>query len=203
MQLNSDILKKIFPLGRNNELYLPHLNKLLPEYAVNTPLRIAHFLAQVGHESAQLNTVSENLNYSYAGLLKVFGKYFNLRTAALYARKPEKIANRVYANRMNNGDEKSGDGWKFRGRGLIQCTGRSNYERLAKFIDKPVEETVAYLETPEGAVLSAVWYWHERRINTIADRDDLEAVTRAVNGGLNGLKDRRIYLQRAKAALKI
>lgn len=203
MQLNSDLLKKIFPLGRNNELYLPHLNKLLPEYAVNTPLRIAHFLAQVGHESAQLNTVSENLNYSYAGLLKVFGKYFNLRTAVLYARKPEKIANRVYANRMNNGDEKSGDGWKFRGRGLIQCTGQSNYERLAKFIDKPVEETVAYLETPEGAVLSAVWYWHERRINTIADRDDLEAVTRAVNGGLNGLKDRRIYLQRAKAALRI
>ena len=202
MQLNKDILQRIFPLGKNYDLYLPHFNVFLLKYDINTPLRLAHFLAQVGHESTQLNVVTENLNYSYAGLLRVFGKYFNIRTAILYARKPEKIANRVYANRMNNGDEASGDGWKFRGRGLIQCTGRSNYSRLAKFIDKSLEDTIAYLETPEGAVLSAVWYWHERKINAIADRDNLEAVTRAVNGGLNGLKDRRIYLQRAKDVLK-
>ena len=206
MQLNSNILRRIFPEGRNNEVMLPHLSNLLPKYDINTPLRIAHFLAQIGQESSQMNILIENLNYSYLRLLKVFPRYFNVKTAYEYARKPEKIANRVYNDKYRGpksklGNTAEGDGWKFRGRGLKQCTGRSNYERFAKFIDKSLDDTIAYLETPEGAVLSAVWYWHERRINALADWDNLEAVTRAVNGGLNGLKDRRIYLQRAKAAL--
>ena len=162
----------------------------MKRYEINTPKRLAHFLSQCGHESGGFRVFSENLNYSTEGLLKTFSKYFDAKTAAEYARKPERIANRVYASRMANGNEASGDGWRFRGRGLIQLTGRANYTAY----DKAVSENV--LENPDlvaGALAldSAGWFWHTNGLNKIADAGDVTAVTKRVNGGTHGLADRQ------------
>lgn len=164
---------------------------LLSFYGINTPLRLAHFMAQIDHESG-LKPISENLNYSRTGLRNIFGKYFTNDTQAqLYAREPEKIANRVYANRMGNGDEKSGEGWKYRGRGFIQITGKSNYFRLHIDTDLDCVKNPDLLLVEVNAMISACWYWRLANCNASADINDIEEVTRRINGGLNGLAHRK------------
>lgn len=168
---------------------------LFDSYGINTKLRIAHFMAQIEHESG-LKPISENLNYSAKGLMQTFGKYFDTEESLLYARKPEKIANRVYANRMGNGDEKSGEGWKYRGRGFIQITGKYNYIMLSKdtrinFLDNP-----DLLLTEANSLISALWFWNKHKLNLLADKNDIKGITRIINGGYNGLTHRKELLNK-------
>jgi putative chitinase len=167
-------------------------------FEVDTPERVAGFLSQVGHESGGFRYTSENLNYSPARLMQVFPKYFpNESLANAYGRQPEKIANRVYANRMGNGDETSGDGWRFRGRGLIQLTGKENY--LAFMMEA---DNMALLEPDSVAVLPSLaadcagWYWRKYGLNALADKRDVVGMTRRINGGTNGLDDRQMRYAR-------
>lgn len=173
------------------------INETLTEFQINTAERIAMFVAQIGHESGYLKFVKENLNYSAEGILKTFPKYFDAAEASQYARKPEAIANRVYANRMGNGPESSGDGFKFRGRGLIQVTGRSNYTLCSNFIGVNVVKDPIYLEVPIGASRSAGWFWKTKGLNDVADDGDIVRCTKIINGGLNGLEDRRTLWENA------
>lgn len=176
-------------------VFVEPINITLERFEINTPERVAMFLAQVGHESAGLSAVVENLNYSVAGLRSTFPKYFPTNEIAeTYARNPMRIANRVYANRLGNGPETSGDGWKFRGRGLIQITGRDNYARIAKDLDIDCINHPEILESPLYAALSAGQYWEWRGLNNISD---VQTVTRKINGGLNGLYDRTARYQKA------
>jgi putative chitinase len=177
------------------------LETLASKYEINSGLRLAHFLAQAAHESGGFKVVEENLNYSADGLRGIFGKYFKDRDPDEYARQPEKIANVVYASRMGNGDTDSGDGYKFRGRGLIQLTGRSNYTALSGDLGVDLEEVVEFLGTPEGAVESAAWFWHKNGLNSLADKDDVVAVTKKINGGTIGLEDRTSHTERFKEIL--
>lgn len=175
------------------------VNPLFEKYEITTTNRIAGFLAQCGHESLNFTRKEENLNYSVAGLKKHFGKYFKTDDEALsYARNPQKIASRVYGNRMGNGDEASGEGWKFRGRGYIQLTGKRNYEGFAKAIGKTLEEAVAYAETDEGALESALYYWDREKLNKHCDNDDILTMTKAINGGTNGFEDRKSRYEKCK-----
>ena len=188
-----------------NNPYIDHwhsaLIQLPDDYEINTPQRIAHFVAQCAHESGGFRFIRENLNYSVAGLTRVFGKYFPTQELARqYAHQPEKIANRVYANRMGNGNEASGDGWRYCGRGLIQLTGKDNYTFFAGSLGIAVEEAAEYLATFEGAAQSACFFWQENSLNRFADANDILRLTRAINGGTKGLEDRE---QRTKLALKI
>lgn len=181
--------------------YVDPLNEIASYYEMNTPERLGGFLAQIAHESGGFNAIKENLNYSGEGLLGTFGKYFPTDTfAKQYARNPEMIANRVYANRMDNGNEASGDGFKFRGRGLIQITGRANYTKLAEALDMTLDECTDYLETPEGAVASAGWFWDTNKLNAYCDRGDFVGLTKRINGGTKGLLERQ---QNYKVALKL
>lgn len=159
---------------------------------VTTPLRQAMFLAQCSHESGGFKFKVENLNYSAEALHKVFKKYFpTLAEAQKYARQPEKIANKVYANRMGNGDEKSGDGFRYRGRGYIQLTGKNNYRNFAHFQNKELnDEFLQWCESDEGAICSALWFWHTNNLNKLADAGDIKECTKRINGGYNGLEDR-------------
>lgn len=178
--------------------YLDHwhrvLEQLLPDYDINTPRRIAAFIAQCAHESGNFRTIKENLNYRAETLRKIFPKYFPTdELARQYASRPNKqeaIANRVYANRMGNGPEESGDGWRYCGRGLIQLTGKHNYQAFAASIETPVEEIPEYLATFEGAAQSACWFWETNNLNALADAGDIVAMTRRINGGTIGLEDR-------------
>ena len=170
------------------------LNQLLPDYDINTPQRVAAFVAQCAHESAGFRVLKENLNYKAASLRKVFPRYFlDDATANRYASLPNKqeaIANRVYSNRMGNGPEESGDGWKFCGRGLIQLTGKENYTWFAASISITVEEASEYLQTFEGAAQSACWFWENNNLNQWADKGDIITLTKRINGGTIGLDDR-------------
>ena len=170
---------------------------ILELYGVNTSLRLSHFFSQISHESG-LKPISENLNYSEDGLLNTFGKYFNKTTAKLYARKPEKIANRVYANRMGNGNEASGEGWKYRGRGFIQITGKENYFRLANDTDIDCLKNPDLLLEEANAMISACWFWKLKNLNKLADKDDIKEITRRINGGYNGLEHRKELLIKYK-----
>lgn len=203
--LTSAQLREIMPRAsqENIEKYLDPLNKKVPQFEINTPLRKAHFIAQVAHESGSFRYSMENLNYSAKALRDVFGKYFpSEELANEYARKPEKIANRVYGNRMGNGDEQSGDGWKFRGRGLIQLTGRDNYRRCGEAIGLNLEEDPDQVsDNPEVSVMAVGWYWQSNNLNHYADQDDIKKVTKIINGGYHGLEDRMAFLKRAKAVL--
>ena len=163
------------------------------KFGVNTPLRLAHFLAQTGHESGGFKAVVENLNYSANGLTNIFKKYFTPESAKEFERKPEKIANIVYANRMGNGNQASGDGFRFRGRGYIQLTGRNNYTAF----DKSVEDDILAnpdLVSTKYPLLSAAWFWSNNGLNSISDQgsseDVVTKVTKRVNGGVIGLPDR-------------
>lgn len=184
------------------EEYIDALNTVLPENGIDTPLRVSHFLAQVIHESSHFKTNVENLNYSASALQSVFKKYFpNEIIANEYARKPEKIANRVYANRMGNGDEASGDGWKYRGRGLIQLTGKNNYTSCKTDMKIDIVKNPDLLLVPEYALKSACWFWNKNNLNQYADKDDIITITKRINGGTNGLDDRKSILSKAKKIL--
>ena len=178
--------------------YIDHwyeaLNEILPDYEINTPQRVAAFMAQCAHESGGFRVLKENLNYKAPSLRKIFPKYFpDDATANHYAglaNKQEAIANRIYANRMGNGDEASGDGFRYCGRGLIQLTGKENYTWFAASLDIPVEEASEYLQTFEGAVQSACWFWESNNLNQWADKGDILTLTKRINGGTIGLEDR-------------
>jgi putative chitinase len=195
--INADTLKRILPSCKDPETWSFELSDVLPHYDITTKERIASFLAQTGHESAHYNILVENLNYSQDGLRKVFPRYFpDDQTAFRYARQPKWIASRVYANRMGNGGEQSLDGWKFRGRGLIQVTGKNNYTRCSNFLfgDDRLLENPDLLLDPKNALLSACWFWHETNLNRFAA--DVNRTTRLVNGGTKGLADRTAIYQR-------
>ncbi|MBV8047896.1 MAG: glycoside hydrolase family 19 protein [Paludibacterium sp.] len=168
----------------------PALSAACGRYQIDTPRRIAAFLSQVGVESAGLSALCENLNYSAAGLLATFPTHFDAAEAAAYARQPQKIADRVYACRMGNGDEASGDGWTYRGRGLIQITGRAGYAACGLALGLDLLAQPALLELPADAALSAAWYFASHGCLALADAGDVRGVTRAINGGLNGYAQR-------------
>lgn len=174
------------------------LTQLLPDYEINTPKRIAAFIAQCAHESGGFRFLSENLNYKAESLMKVFPKYFHdMDTARAYAKKPEKIANKIYANRMGNGDEASGDGFRYRGRGLIQLTGKDNYTWFAASLEISPEEAAEYMQTFEGAAQSACWFWETNNLNREADAGDILKMTKKINGGTIGLEDRKKHYEHA------
>ncbi len=180
------------------------LNEILPEYGINTPERVAAFIAQCAHESGGFKFLKENLNYRAESLLKVFPKYFKtLDEAKAYEKKPEKIANRIYGNRMGNGPEESGDGFRYCGRGLIQLTGKENYSWFAASLEIPVEEASEYLETFEGAVQSACWFWETNNLNQWADKKDILTLTKRINGGTIGLDDRIKHFNHALHVLGV
>jgi putative chitinase len=188
--------------------YIDHwysaLEQLLDDYEINTPQRVAAFIAQCAHESGNFVFIKENLNYKAASLQKVFPKYFpNADIAAQYANRPEMIANRVYANRMGNGPEESGDGYRYCGRGLIQLTGKDNYTFFAGSLDITVEEAAEYLTTFEGAAQSACWFWESNNLNALADRGDILTLTKRINGGTIGLEDRIKHYNHALHVLGI
>jgi len=189
-----------FCIGNNP--YLEHwadaLNKILPDYDITTPQRVAAFVAQSAHESGGFTALHENLNYRAVTLRKVFPKYFPTdEMAAQYAQQPERIANRVYGGRMGNGDEASGDGFRYCGRGLIQLTGKSNYQAFADSVQMPVEEVPAFLATFEGAIQSACWFWESNNLNQYADSGDILTMTKRINGGTIGLADRQAHYNHA------
>ena len=192
--LTREQLAQLIPGNPYLDNWLEALNEILPEYEINTPKRVAAFVAQCAHESGGFRALKENLNYKAATLRKVFPKYFPTDAIANeYANKPNKqaaIANRVYANRMGNGPEESGDGFRYCGRGLIQLTGKENYTWFAASLEIPVEEAAEYLQTFEGAVQSACWFWETNNLNQWADKGDILTLTKRINGGTIGLEDR-------------
>ena len=186
-----------------NNPYLDHwtdaLNKILPDYGIDTPQRVAAFIAQAAHESGNFTALHENLNYRAETLRKVFPKYFPTdELAQQYAHNQAAIANRVYANRMGNGPEESGDGFRYCGRGLIQLTGQQNYQSFADSIETSLEQIPDFLQTFEGAVQSACWFWENNNLNQYADTDDILTMTKRINGGTIGLEDRKRHYEHAK-----
>ena len=186
------------------------LNKAMDKFSINTPERQAAFLSQLGHETAGLSLVEENLNYSTDGLLRVFSKYFASRSAAdRYARKPEKIANLVYSGRMGNGDEASGDGWKYRGRGPIQLTGKTNYREAGRALGYDLLSSPELVSDPEVGSLVAAWFWSRSNLNKYADRKDNVTISKIINTGnpdtpasrVVGLQDRMKQYDTALKAL--
>jgi len=199
-------LDKCRAILQNNQ-YSEHwheaLCKILPDYDINTPERVACFLGQTMVESAGYKALIENLNYRPETLVKIWPSHFqNMDIANQYAHQPEKIANRAYAGRMGNGDEASGDGWNYCGRGLIQITGKANYAAFAESIDTPVEQVPEFLGTFEGAVQSACWFWENNNLNALADNGDVLGITKKVNGGTLGLEERQHYTQLAHQVLQ-
>jgi putative chitinase len=201
-----ELLQKVCPKTKKEilETYVAPINKVAKAYGIlDNHKRVAAFLAQIAHESGGFNFTKENLNYNAKALQSVFKKYYPTeKDAIIHERKPEQIANRVYASRMGNGDEKSGDGWTYRGRGLIQLTGKENYTKFSESIKKPLKEAVDYLETAEGAVESAAWFWNKNKLNELCDKDDFTTLTKRINGGTNGLEDRKHHYEIALKALK-
>lgn len=187
---------KLFPNCNNPDEIVNKMNKLFPLYNITTTERVASFVAQCGHESGGWRVFTENLNYSANALNSVFPKYFKNagRDANKYARQQEKIANVVYANRMGNGDERSGDGWKYRGRGPIQLTGKNNYKKFSEFANVDfVANPDLITSNIEYLLLSAIWFWNENKLNQYADQNDIKGQTKRINGGYNGL-DERLHL---------
>lgn len=197
----------IMPLaGRSRAaLFIDPLNAAMAEFGIDTPARAAAFLAQAAHESSQLRDLVENLNYSADGLMQTWPRRFSPVEAAAYARHPERIANKVYASRMGNGDEASGDGWRYRGRGIFQITGRGNYAACSGALfgsQDTLLNNPELLEQPENACRSAGWFWQHRELNQWADADDFKTLTIRINGGLNGWTDRIGYHGRALNVLE-
>jgi putative chitinase len=196
--LNQDQLSQIIPGNPYIEHWYKALSEALPDYDINSPQRVASFLAQCGHESGGFTAIKENLNYKAESLMRVWPRYFpDTKTAQAYAHQQEKIANRAYANRMGNGDEASGDGYRFCGRGLIQLTGRSNYQAFADSIEEDINNLPEYLATFEGCVQSACWFWEANNLNQYADNYDLLTMTKKINGGTLGLDDRTARYKKA------
>jgi putative chitinase len=204
--LTVDQLRAMIPTNKDIDAWCEELNKALPKYEITTDQRIAGFISQCAHESMDFNALSENLNYREETLNKVFPRYFGpgKRNAAEYAKNPEKIANYVYMDEFRTsklGNTQPGDGWRFRGRGLKQLTGRDNYSRFAKDYDMTAEEAAEWLETKEGALASALWFWNTNKLNAIADTGNVAALTKKINGGDIGLADRQARYAKAMAAL--
>lgn len=198
MQISTAQLQQIIPSNPYVSQWADALTKILPDYGIDTAQRVSGFLAQCAHESAGFTALSENLNYRKESLRRVFGKYFASDTLAeQYAHKEPMIANRVYANRMGNGDEASGDGYRYCGRGLIQLTGKDNYQAFAESVEMSVEDVPAYLATFEGAVQSACWFWETNNLNQYADKNDIVTMTKRINGGTIGLEDRIKHYEHA------
>jgi len=196
----------MLPRDRSAAVWHPVLLDSLTRYQINTVNRVAAFMAQCAHESADFTVLEENLNYSASGLLRVFSKYFTADRAAQCERQPEVIANIVYANRMGNGPTESGDGYAFRGRGIMQITGRSNYTIASNDIygsDFLIQHPwiVGSDQKPEVAVEVACWFWNRNRLNRLADDDDIDGITYRINGGWNGKEERTAYYQRNKNIL--
>jgi putative chitinase len=202
MEITADIIKSLYPQYKHPDDLAEVLTEQFEKYEINTVNRAAGFLAQCGHESNGFTVLKENLNYSAEGLTKIFHKYFpDLASATPYARQPQKIANKVYANRMGNGPESSGDGFKYCGRGAIQLTGHDNYAAFAKSVGMTIDEAVHDLETLDGAIESACWFWKKNGLNAICDNDDIVLMTKRINGGTIGLDDRKKHYEHAKELL--
>ena len=204
--LTVDQLRAMIPTNKEVEEWCEELNKALPKYDITTDKRIAGFISQCAHESMDFTAMSENLNYREETLNKVFPRYFGpgKRNAAEYAKNPEKIANYVYMDEFRTsklGNTQPGDGWRFRGRGLKQLTGRDNYTRFAKDYNMTAEEAAVWVETKEGALASALWLWNTNNLNAIADTGNVAALTKKINGGDIGLADRQARYAKAMAAL--
>lgn len=202
MQITSAQLAEILQISSSLAgSWVSPLNAAMDKYSINDVNRISAFIAQVGHESARLSVTVENLNYSTAGLLGTFPKYFDSTSAPLYANKPEMIANRVYANRFGNGPEESGDGWNNRGRGLIQLTFKDNYIAASRGIGVNFLADGSLLEGKDYAALSAGWFWNSKGLNAYADRGDFDTTTKRISGGFTGKADRDFLYQRALKVL--
>ena len=202
--LTSEQFAELFPRCADPDGWVDAMNEVFPKYEIDTPKRIAAFIAQCGHESGGWRVFSENLNYSAKALDAVFGKYFVRagRDAEEYHRQPEKIANVVYADRMGNGDTDSGDGWRYRGRGPIQLTGKNNYTRFSEDMDvEAVDNPDMVSEDKEVALMSAIWYWNTNNLNKYADSGDIKTLTKRINGGYIGLEDRIHHWEEALKAL--
>ena len=198
----------MIPSNKEPEEWYENVVDMFMKYDIITPLRIAGFMAQCGHESADFNRLEENLNYSENALNSVFGRYFGegKRDAAEYARKPEKIANYVYQDEFRSkrgqmGNTEEGDGWRFRGRGIKQLTGRNNYTAFGKTVGMTAEEAAEYVATKKGALESACWFWSTNNIDKYADNDDIVGMSKRINGGTIGLDDRKFRYERAKQIL--
>lgn len=186
----------------------PHLVEAMKKFNIDSELRVSHSLSQFLHESGNFKFVSENLNYSASGLRGTFPKYFpDDATANAYARQPEKIANKVYASRMGNGDFASGDGWRFKGRGYVQCTGKNTYVAFGTFMAEDFTKNPDLLATPKYASLSACWFFSKNGLNAIADKgatdDVVKQITLKINGGYNGLSDRQTKFKEVYALFKV
>jgi putative chitinase len=207
MNLTIEQLKQLLPKNPYVDHWHQALTQLLPDYEINTAQRIAAFVAQCSHESAGFTALKENLNYKAVSLRKIFPKYFSSDDLAnAYANMPNKqeaIANRVYASRMGNGDEHSGDGYRYCGRGLIQLTGKSNYQSFADSLEMNVEDVPEYLATFEGAAQSACWFWETNNLNQWADKGDIITLTKRINGGTIGLEDRIKHYEHALHVLGV
>lgn len=201
MELTLDQLKQLLPRNPYVKQWHSALSRLLPDYEINTPQRIAAFVAQCAHESGEFTALRENLNYKAVTLRKIFPRYFPTdELAQQYAAMPNKqqaIANLVYANRMGNGPPESGDGYRYSGKGLIQLTGKDNYTWFAASLGISVEEAAEYLETFEGAAQSACWFWETNNLNQWADKGDILTLTKRINGGTIGLEDRIKHYEHA------
>ena len=196
MELTLEQLKKLLPKNPYVDHWHHALEQLFPDYEINTANRIAAFIAQCSHESAGFTALKENLNYKAETLTKLWPKLFPAGIAKAYASMPNKqeaIANRAYGSRMGNGSEESGDGFKFCGRGLIQLTGRNNYQAFADSLEMDIDDVPEYLATFEGAAQSACWFWEENKLNQWADKSDILTLTKKINGGTIGLSDRQAH----------
>ena len=198
----------MIPRNKNPEEWYDAAQQLFKAYDITTDLRIAGFMAQCAHESADFTRLEENLNYSEKALNSVFGRYFGegKRDAKDYARDPKKIANYVYQDEFRSkrgalGNTDDGDGWRFRGRGIKQLTGRNNYTAFGKSVDMSAEEAAEYVATPAGAIESACWFWKTNKLEKYADADDNLGLTKKINGGTIGLEDRDKRYKEAKAIL--
>jgi putative chitinase len=199
--LTEDQLRTLAPFARPHVVagILAH-QEAIPRFGITTALRLQHFMAQIAHESAGLTALEENLSYSAGALRRVWPHRFPTEeVATAYARQPERIANRAYGGRYGNGPEESGDGWRYRGRGLKQLTFRANYRAAGTRLGMPLEDRPELAAEFPGALLTALDFWATRNCNAAADADDVEALTRIINGGLNGIEDRRDKLYTAKA----
>lgn len=204
MNITLEQFKLIFPKCKEPQTWLTAITEVLPQFGIESKNQIACFLAQCGHESGEFNTIVENLNYRAERLLVVFPKYFNATTASLYAGNPEKIANLIYAKRMGNGNEASGDGWKFRGKGIIQLTGKNNHLAcsMSLFGDDRLVTNPELLLTKENAVKSACWFWNSNHLNTYADTLDIVTLTKKINGGVIGIEQRTALLNKILQIIK-
>jgi putative chitinase len=198
MKVTVGELRAMIPTNDAVEAWCEELNRALSTYDIDTPKRIAGFISQCAHESSDFTATEENLNYSQSALERVFGRYFGpgKRDASEYARDPEKIANYVYMDEYRSargalGNTQPGDGWRFRGGGLKQLTGRNNYEGFAKDYGMAAEEAADWVRTREGALASALWFWSKNNLNLVADTGDVAALTKRINGGDIGLADRQ------------